>query len=357
MKIYIYSEAPKEFYFNSLKVLKEREQISSYEFINRRLLKPLLKNALLKFGLIKNRSYEKIGVKEFFIRLFAPFRLFFKNNIIIGAMPYDFSVLYFTLLKIFGKKIIYHNSWPYWEGGKRLRVGSRLFWEFFLKRLPSICISKKSADSISKFGAIIYHIPHSVNVTKFHPNSERRNKEEIIILSVARLEKYKGIEDLIEIVKEKLLPQNVKVVICGQGSLEEKVRIVANKMSQLEFVPYNVELLPKLYRSADIFVLNSFATEIWEELFGIVILEAMASGLSVISTDCIGPKEIIKDGINGILIPQKNKNAIVEKIKFLIGNPNLRHKIGEAARKEIETNFNENIISQKWFEVLNKCFK
>jgi glycosyltransferase involved in cell wall biosynthesis len=69
------------------------------------------------------------------------------------------------------------------------------------------------------------------------------------------------------------------------------------------------------------------------EGLGLVILEAMSQGLPVIATKCGGPEEVIEDGINGYLVDYSNDenivNVFVEKIEFLIKNPEIYEKISK----------------------------
>ncbi|MBU2634010.1 MAG: glycosyltransferase family 4 protein, partial [Nanoarchaeota archaeon] len=112
--------------------------------------------------------------------------------------------------------------------------------------------------------------------------------------------------------------------------------------------------LAEVYRNSDIFILNSYKTPEWEEIFGRVLIEAMSSGLAVISTDCIGPKEIIRDGWNGFLIEQKNDKQLLEKFKILLKDKKLREKLGKNAREDAIKKYDIKKISEKWLEVIKK---
>jgi glycosyltransferase involved in cell wall biosynthesis len=92
--------------------------------------------------------------------------------------------------------------------------------------------------------------------------------------------------------------------------------------------------LAKLYREASFFVLSSD-----EEGLGIVILEAMASGLAVVSTASGGPSAIIVDGENGYLTPVGDEQALAQAMLKLIGDPQLRDQFGAAGRVIAEDRF------------------
>lgn len=92
--------------------------------------------------------------------------------------------------------------------------------------------------------------------------------------------------------------------------------------------------LADLYRHAQFFVLSSN-----EEGLGIVILEAMASGLAVISTDCGGPATMVKIGQTGFLTPVGDSEAMCEAMAKLLNDPVLRMRMGAEGRRIAEERF------------------
>ena len=177
---------------------------------------------------------------------------------------------------------------------------------------------------------IIYN---GVNIEDFSQRNERE-KGDIIILTVARLIKRKGIADFIRaipaIVKER---QNIKVRIIGEGNTENELKALAQKLkvSQyidfLGYVPHNE--ISNYYMSSDIFVLPSK-----NEGMSNTVLEAMASALPIITTDTGGTKELI-DG-NGIVIPGEDPDAISNAVLNLINDHKLRENMGMKSRKIAE---------------------
>ncbi|MFB8787552.1 MAG: glycosyltransferase family 4 protein [Potamolinea sp.] len=99
-------------------------------------------------------------------------------------------------------------------------------------------------------------------------------------------------------------------------------------------LPYKGEKLKQLHAEADIFV---FPT--WGDTNGNVILEAMAAGLPVISTNVGAIPEEVEDGVNGLIVPVKNPDAIVKAVRSLADNPELRIAMGKAARAKAELLF------------------
>lgn len=97
------------------------------------------------------------------------------------------------------------------------------------------------------------------------------------------------------------------------------------------------------YCKSSIFVLSSRY-----EGFGMVIIEAMACGVPPVSFTCpCGPRDIISDGINGLLVENGNIEGLAEKICYLIENENVRREMGRQARMDIER-FRIEPIAEQW---------
>ena len=89
------------------------------------------------------------------------------------------------------------------------------------------------------------------------------------------------------------------------------------------------------------------------EGFGLVLAEAMSCGLPCISFDCpYGPRVIISDGEDGLLVENGNIKDLVRKIESLMANPKLRETMGSMAIKNI-SRFNPHTIMSKWINLFN----
>lgn len=85
----------------------------------------------------------------------------------------------------------------------------------------------------------------------------------------------------------------------------------------------------KIYKSHSIFIFPSVY-----EGFGMVFLEAMASGLPVVTTDTGGVGDIIENGVDGFIVPRRNSQAIADAVEKLLANPDLQEKIGKRAKEK-----------------------
>jgi len=203
-----------------------------------------------------------------------------------------------------------------------------------------IFVSKPALEAIARHFPVdeFRIIPNGIDVEKFKPVGDiftfpfgGRNGE-IYILFVGRLELRKGTKYLIQAfnIIGKKYPET-RLIIAGDGplrkSLEKMVDAgVADRVHFLGFV--SSHQLPALYRTCDIFV----SPAIGGESFGIVLLEAMASGKPAVASDNEGYRELVSDGVDGFLFERKNVPDLIQKLELLIRNPDLRKQLGEAAR-------------------------
>jgi len=103
--------------------------------------------------------------------------------------------------------------------------------------------------------------------------------------------------------------------------------------------------------NADIFALPTFYSN---ECFPLTILEAMSSRLPVISTFEGGIPDIIEDRVTGFLVPQKNVETLAAKLKMLIQNSKLRHRLGIAGRQKFEMEFTVDIFERNLKSILQQ---
>lgn len=176
-----------------------------------------------------------------------------------------------------------------------------------------------------------------------HPFFDGGGKQ--VIISAGRLEERKRFDRLLKafaIVKQK--QNNIRLIILGEGSLGKKLKDMTSRLNIEKDVYFaGFQNNPYAWFSkADIFVLSSDT-----EGLPMVILEAMACGLPVVSTDCVsGPNEIIAGGENGLLVKRLEENALAEAMITLLGDKKLRDEFSRQGRKRAEDFRIEKIISR-----------
>lgn len=107
------------------------------------------------------------------------------------------------------------------------------------------------------------------------------------------------------------------------------------------------EIVRDELQKADIFVFPSC----YEETWGLCLSEAMASGCACIASDVCGSRAQIDDGVNGLLFPNHDVNALAEKIQRLLDDVPLRARLGAAARETIESERTLDHLGQRWERV------
>ena len=132
--------------------------------------------------------------------------------------------------------------------------------------------------------------------------------EEHIVLSVGQFIHRKGFDVLIKAAKS--LPKNIGVYIVGGNPPQEYIEL-KGECENIHFVDFKLkDELKKYYMAASVFVLPTR-----EDIWGLVINEAMSLGLPVITTNkCIAGLELIKDDFNGYIVPVEDENIIAEKV-------------------------------------------
>jgi starch synthase len=196
--------------------------------------------------------------------------------------------------------------------------------------LAASTFTKQSIVSRGVNPSKILLIPYGVNLDHFAPGPKiARPQSNVSILFAGSIDQRKGIKYLLEANKQLALP-GTELVLCGGmvGSGDG----LAPYRDQIRYIgPKSFPQMPEVFRSSDIFVFPSLV-----EGFGLVILEAMASGLPVITTSHTGGYDVIEDGVDGFIVPIRDVEAIKEKIEFLYRNPELREEMGRAARRKAE---------------------
>jgi glycosyltransferase involved in cell wall biosynthesis len=180
----------------------------------------------------------------------------------------------------------------------------------------------------------------AVDPVVFRPRPFRENPAQIEIICVGRLAPVKAQHVLIEAVA-KLVADGRKVLLHLVGDGPDRSRLERHVdalgiRAQVVFHGFTAqERLNELYSQADIFALASFA----EGLPG-VLMEAMAMEIPCVSTWITGVPELIRDGIDGILVPPADSFAFAAGLAKLIDDPELRRRIGIAGRARILEKFN-----------------
>lgn len=205
-------------------------------------------------------------------------------------------------------------------------------------------------ESLFKMNSKIIYNPISDDIIKFKIPTKKRNKE---IVSVGRLEKQKNFPLLINsFAKLDEKYNDYKLIIYGEGSKRKELEALIKKMNlgKRILLPGQVDNVQEKIVNASLFVLSS-------DFEGMpnCLIEAMALGIPVISTDCPcgGPGELIENEKNGILIDVGNEKALKKEIEKVLSDQVLSKKMSNNAIN-IKSYLNSERIFKEWESFLNE---
>lgn len=181
------------------------------------------------------------------------------------------------------------------------------------------------------------------------------------ILFVGRHIERKGICYLIE--AAKYLPRDqFEIRIVGVGDLTDKLKAQAAEVSTTPDAANIIftgklspEALANEYRTANVFTLPAIVDSKGDtEGLGVVLIEAMELGLPVVASNVGGIPDVVVDGVSGILVPEKNPEALASAYKRLAAEPELQKQLLEGAQKRIDECFNWSKIVERQIAVYEK---
>ncbi|MCR4423143.1 MAG: glycosyltransferase family 4 protein [candidate division WOR-3 bacterium] len=202
-------------------------------------------------------------------------------------------------------------------------------------------------------------IPNGVDIDRFHPDiPPLLNENRPLILFVGRLEKRKGLDTLLRALPEVIRHYpRARLVVVGYGPLKNYYRKVTvdigvnQAVTFLDAVPN--DLLPNYYTSATVYV----APTIGKEAMGIVLIEALSCARPVVASDIPGYNEIVTNGVNGILVPPGNHQALAQAIITVLDSEKLRRQLSCEARARARDFDWKKIgpqVAQVYQEVINR---
>jgi glycosyltransferase involved in cell wall biosynthesis len=204
------------------------------------------------------------------------------------------------------------------------------------KSVKHIAISNECYRFYNKIVGVnkknIIYLPNCINYNHFKAYPKTINsKKSLSLITIGRLIPSKGHDFLLNVLKI-ILSKNVRsnLTIIGDGPEKDNLLNKAKKLKISENINFiGITMHPETFlKDADLYLHSSYY-----EPFGLVILEAMASGLPVICTDGKGNRELIKDGINGYMLEERNANEFANKIMTLIKSEELYNSQSKNAIK------------------------
>lgn len=199
-------------------------------------------------------------------------------------------------------------------------------------------------------------IPNGVDIGRFRPGldgSAVRRRHSIapgerVVLFVGRLTHHKGVDYLIRAAGH--FPHGCRLLIAGDGPLRPSLAELAHRAKGRVLFAGAVseEALPSYYAACDVLVLPSVSRL---EAFGIVLLEAMASGKPVIATDMPGMREVVDDGVEGYLVRPFDSDDIAKHVRRLLAEPEAAARMGVRGREKVEEKYSWRMLAGRVVEI------
>lgn len=317
--------------------------------------------AILKFLNIQNNEL----LCKFYLKLLINTKE--KKYIINYLNQFDYVITtngFLTILigsfidKINSKTIAWqHNSYKAYfkTKGRQLWKMDKLFG-ITVPLFDDICVLTKSdkKDYDNKFNinsTVIYNGTKLNSLNKnFQYYEENYNKKTIIF--AARIDIYvKGIDFLLDVFKKVILKNpEWRLMICGDGPDNQKMKNMIKDylLENNVILKGHVKNMENAYKQSSIFISTSRV-----EGFGLGLIEAMSYGIPVVSFDTSGPKEIISDELDELLIPCYEEKIMVKKICNLINDKNYYVKMAENSNKRAYLFSLEN-MKKDWIKLLEE---
>lgn len=215
-------------------------------------------------------------------------------------------------------------------------------------------------------------IPCGTDIHRFGSLNQQQAKAELgidpetkVVFYVGRFDQRKGIETLVRAMGQSQLRQNsnLKLIIGGgsrpgqsDGMERERIESIVDELGMRSFTVFpgriSDEVLPVYYAAADVCVVPSHY-----EPFGLVAIEAMASGTPVVASDVGGLQFTVVPEETGLLAPPKDDVAFAFAIDRILMNPAWRDQLGQAARKRVETKFSWDGVAEQLSELYTQLLE
>jgi colanic acid/amylovoran biosynthesis glycosyltransferase len=181
--------------------------------------------------------------------------------------------------------------------------------------------------------------------------------EPVQILSVARLTEKKGLEFALRALARLPRAQAFRYHLVGDGELRPALEREVDELGLRERVTFHGwktqgEIAKLLERSHLLLQPSVTASDGDQEGIPVVLMEAMAAGLPVLSTLHTGIPELVDDGASGYLVPERDVAALAERLSDLIAHPERWPEFGRHGRSRVETHFDVNVLNDQLAERL-----
>ena len=222
------------------------------------------------------------------------------------------------------------------------------YWNFLRRKTYKLAdrLVVQSEEISNYFKSIVDERKISIIPNPIKIVDSNKNKKEKIILTVGRVDANKNQEQIIKSFS-RVKQEGWKLIICGDGTLLSKLKELVIALNMNDAVEFKgiVKNIERQYERASIFAFSSLS-----EGFPNVLLEAMSYECACISTDCpTGPSMLIKNNVNGFLIPLADEISYTNHLQKLIDEEKTRNIFISNAKSSLE-HYSLNKVAEQWIK-------
>jgi glycosyltransferase involved in cell wall biosynthesis len=249
-------------------------------------------------------------------------------------------------------------------------VRQRALWPFYgpavrlaLARARRIVVASEPYRAVSRelagFEEKVRVVPYGIDGARFEPRPETARGAAAlraawggsgrpVVLAVGRLVGYKGFDVLLEAARGL----DAAVVLVGTGPLERELKAAAGANVTFAGRVDDAEL-PAYYAACDVFCLPSVTIA---EAFGVVLLEAMASGKPLVTTRLpTGVMAVNRDGVTGLVVPPRDPVLLREALRTVLEDDARRGEMGRVARRTYEAEYTSRVMAERYLTVYREA--
>jgi glycosyltransferase involved in cell wall biosynthesis len=283
-----------------------------------------------------------------------------KPDLIHVNWPFPHGLMAYPVNKLLGIPMVFSFHGAELLLAKKFSfVGAILRWQIPMAKSVTANSSFTQTLIQKLYSGDVSVIPYGLTIEPKTPCTSNP-EEETKLLFVGRLDERKGLRYLLEALPLILCKYPVRLRIVGKGILEQEIKQQSHELKLDEVIDFlgfvSKEELANEYASCDIFVLPAIVDSKGDtEGLGIVMIEALAHEKPVIASAVGGIVDVIKSGVTGILVNEKDPEALSQSIIELIADPVRAKELGQQGLKDIQVRFGWSRLVLLWQDVFTKA--
>jgi colanic acid/amylovoran biosynthesis glycosyltransferase len=245
--------------------------------------------------------------------------------------------------------------------------GEDVYDDLFARGDLSLPVSRHWRNRLLELGCpqekvLVHHM--GIDLERFGLRERRAHRGgRVKLVTVGRLVEKKGVEYAIRAVASLLSQRpelDISYTIGGDGPLAPHLKALVSELGVGEQVRFlgslEADEVAELLAPSDLFLLPSVTDRLGDqEGIPVVLIEALAVGMPVVSTHHSGIPELVVDGESGFLVPERDIEALVEKLHYLIQHPEQWPEMGRLGRKLVEESYDIRRLNQRLVEIYTEC--